>query len=173
MKKIFVGLFVLMVSFVTLGFSEVKIGVVNMQRALDESDSGKAAVEKMKAEFSQMQDKINKETELLKKMQEDINNQSSLLTEEAKQKKIEEYQKRYKDIQRLVSDSNEAMKKKEQQYVGKIAQDLVDLVEKMGKELNYDIVIEAKESGVLYSSKKLDLTDLLIERYNKEFNAKK
>lgn len=173
MKKIFVGLVVLMMSFVTLGFSEVKIGVVNMQRALDESDSGKAAVEKMKAEFSQMQDKINKETELLKKMQEDINNQSSLLTEEAKQKKIEEYQKRYKDAQRLVSDSNEAMKKKEQQYVGKIAQDLVDLVEKMGKELNYDIVIEAKESGVLYNSKKIDLTDLVIERYNKEFNAKK
>lgn len=173
MKKIFVGVVVLMMSFVTLGFSEVKIGVVNMQRALDESDSGKAAVEKMKAEFSQMQDKINKETESLKKMQEDINNQSSLLTEEAKQKKVEEYQKRYKDAQRLVSDSNEAMKKKEQQYVGKIAQDLVDLVEKMGKELNYDIVIEAKESGVLYNSKKLDLTDLVIERYNKEFNAKK
>lgn len=173
MKKIFVGLFVLMISFVTLGFSEVKIGVVNLQRALDESDSGKAAVEKMKAEFSQMQDKINKETELLKKMQEDINNQSSLLTEEAKQKKIEEYQKRYKDAQRLVSDSNEAMKKKEQQYVGKIAQELVDLVERMGKELNYDIVIEAKESGVLYNSKKIDLTDLVIERYNKEFNAKK
>lgn len=173
MKKIFAGVVVLMMSFMTLGFAEVKIGVVNMQKALDESEAGKAAVEKMKVEYAQMQEKINKETEALKKMQEDINTQGTLLTEEAKQKKVDEYQKRYKDAQRLVSDSNEAMKKKEQQYVGKIAQDLVELVEKMGKELNYDVIIESKESGVLYNSKKIDLTDLVIERYNKEFSVKK
>jgi outer membrane protein len=172
MKKILGALLIFTLIFGAAAFAETKIGVVNMQRALDESDAGKDAVAKMKKDYDQMQQRINEESEVLKKMQEELNNQSSLLTEEAKQKKIDEYQKKLKEVQRLINDSNEELKKKEQEYVGKIAKDLAELVEKLGKELNYDIIVEAKESGVMYNSKKVDMTDMLIDRYNKEWHKK-
>ncbi|UOD35029.1 OmpH family outer membrane protein [Deferribacteraceae bacterium V6Fe1] len=172
MKKI-LGVLLVLSMFITTGaFAEVKIGVVNMQKALDESDAGKDAVAKMKKEYDQMQQEINKESEALKKMQEELNNQSSLLTEEAKQKKLDEYQKKLKEVQRLVKDANDELKKKEQDYVAKIARELAELVEKLGKELNYDLIVEAKESGVMYNSKKIDITDILIDRYNKEWHKK-
>jgi outer membrane protein len=173
MKKIIVMLFAISLVFSTGLYAEIKIGVVDMQKALDESDAGKAAVEQMKRDYEKMQEKINIESEKLKKLQDELNNQSGLLTEEAKQKKLDEYQKKLKEVQRLVKDSNDEMKSKEQQLVMKIGNELADLAIRLGQELKYDIILEAKEAGVIYNSKAVDMTDILIERYNREWRSKK
>ncbi|KAA0257733.1 OmpH family outer membrane protein [Deferribacter autotrophicus] len=153
-------------------FAELKIGVVNMQRALDECDAGKAAVEEMKKIYNEKQQEINEKQNELKKMQEEINNQSSLLSDEAKQAKLDEYQKKLKELKRFVADSNEELKKKEKEYIARIANDLRKVVEALGKELKYDVILEIREAGVMYNSNKVDITNLVIERYNKEWHAR-
>lgn len=170
-----VGVLFLAIFFVLIGsaYAELKVAVVNMQKALDECDAGKAAVEEMKKLYSAKQKEISEKQNELKKMQEEINNQSALLSEDAKQAKLDEYQQKLKDLKRYVADSNEELKKKEQEFISKIATDLKAVVEKLGKELKYDIILEARESGVLYNSGKVDITNLVIERYNKEWHAKK
>ncbi|MGA1862424.1 OmpH family outer membrane protein [Deferribacter thermophilus] len=172
MKKKF-GILFLAIFFVFIGsaYAELKIAVVNMQKALDECDAGKAAVEEMKKLYSAKQQEINEKQNELKRMQEEINNQSSLLSEDAKQAKLDDYQKKLKDLKRFVADSNEELKKKEQEFISKIATDLKEVVEKLGKELKYDIILEVRESGVLYNSDKVDITNLVVERYNKEWHA--
>lgn len=172
MKKIFLVLlsFIFMSG---LAFSNTKIAVFDMQRALDESDAGKAAVESMKKEYQELQKEIDTKSLELKKMQDEINAQSAILSDDAKQSKMDEYQKKLKDLQRIIKDANEEFKKKEQNLVAKIAGELRDIVEKLGKELGYGVIFEKRESGVLYSSDTVDITKLVIERYNKQWNSKK
>ncbi|MCX8084731.1 MAG: OmpH family outer membrane protein [Calditerrivibrio sp.] len=172
MRKLFLS--VVMFTFMfSLAFANTKIAVFDMQKALDESNAGKAAVESMKKEYQDLQKEIDTKSMELKKMQDEINAQSAVLSEDAKQLKMDEYQKKLKDLQRIIKDANEEFKKKEQMLVNKIANELRDVVEKLGKELGYGIIFEKRESGVLYNSDTTDITKLVIERYNKEWNSKK
>ncbi len=172
MKKLFlIGLTLLFMS--GFAFANTKIAVFDMQKALDESDAGKSAVESMKKEYQELQKEIDTKSLELKKMQDEINAQSAILSDDAKQSKMDEYQKKLKDLQRIIKDANEEFKKKEQNLVTKIANELRDVVEKLGKELGYGVIFEKRESGVLYSSDTVDITKLVIERYNKQWNSKK
>lgn len=152
--------------------AQVKIGVVSLQRALDESAAGKKAVEDMRRIFESKQKTIESRKNDLKQMQQELNSQSSLLSEEAKREKMNLYQQEMKELQRLVQDSNEELKRRESELVGKIARELRDVVKSLGKELGYDLILEYQESGVLYRSAAVDITDQVIARYDEEQKAK-
>lgn len=156
-----------------LAYAETKIAVFDMQRALEESAAGKDAVESMKKEYQSVQKDIDTRSLELKKMQDEINAQNSILSDDAKQAKMDEYQRKLKDLQRIIKDANDDFKKKEQVVVSKIATELKDVVEKLGKELGYNIIFEKRESGVLYNMESADITKLAIDRYNKEWKSKK
>lgn len=173
MKKILVTSFLLLAFFTGLSFANTKIAVFDMQKALDESLAGKEAVESMKKEYQSLQKDIDTKSMELKKMQDEINAQSAILSEDAKQAKMDEYQKKLKALQTTIKDANDDFKKKEQMLVNKIANELRDVVEKLGKELGYGIIFEKRESGVLYNADASDITNLVVERYNKEWKAKK
>jgi outer membrane protein len=159
--------------FVVSAGAEIKIAVVNLQKALDESTAGKKAVEEMRDLFGAKQKTIENKRAELKQMQQELNNQSSLLTEQAKKDKLEVYQQDMKELQRYIQDSNDEMKKRENEYISRIARELRNVVMRIGKELNYDLIIEAQEAGVLYHSNVIDMTVSVIDRYNSEWNARK
>jgi outer membrane protein len=173
MKKILLLVFVAMFAMTSMVMAETKIGIVDMQKALDQCDAGKASLEKIKSNYKIKQAEITSRQKRLQKMQEELNNQSSLLSNEAKQAKLEEYQKELKNLQRFVQDSNEDLKRKEKESVKKIARDLSKIIQDLGKELKYDLIVEARGAGAIYSSDKIDITNMVIERYNKEWHSRK
>jgi outer membrane protein len=172
MRKFVVSIFLMLLFIVVHNVDAQKIGLVNLQKALDESSAGKVAVENMRKVFEAKQKVIENKKADLKQMQQELNSQSSLLSEEAKKEKLTLYQQEMKELQRLVQDSNEELKRKENELVGKIARELRDVVKKLGKELGYDLILEYQESGVLYKSETVDLTHQVIERYDNEKKAK-
>jgi outer membrane protein len=172
MRKFVVSIFLMLLFIVVHNVDAQKIGLVNLQKALDESSAGKVAVENMRKVFEAKQKVIENKKADLKQKQQELNSQSSLLSEEAKKEKLTLYQQEMKELQRLVQDSNEELKRKENELVGKIARELRDVVKKLGKELGYDLILEYQESGVLYKSETVDLTHQVIERYDNEKKAK-
>jgi outer membrane protein len=171
MKKLTAISLMFIFALTSMAFAELKIGVVDMQRALDECDAGKEAATKMEQEYKEMQAKIQKRRDELQNMQAELNSQSGVLSEKAKNEKMAEYQTKLKNLQRMVEDSNQELKRKERTYVSEIANDLTEVTMKLGEELGYDIVMEKQEGGVVYNADTVDITPLVIERYNKEWNA--
>ena len=171
MRKIAVISFMFIFALTSMAFAELKVGVVDMQKALDECDAGKAAAKKMEKEYKEMQQKIQKRRDKLQNMQTELNSQSGVLSEQAKQNKMAEYQKKLKDLKRMIEDSNSELKRQERSYVNRIAEELTKVVSELGKELKYDIIMEKQEAGVIHNSETVDITPIVIERYNKEWNA--
>jgi len=81
-----------------------------------------------------------------------------------------EYQDKLKNLKRMIEDSNSKLKRQERSYVNRITEDLIQVVKELGKELKYDIVMEKQEAGVVHNSETVDITPIVIERYNKEWN---
>ncbi len=144
----------------------LKIGCIDFQKVLNESDAGKKAKADLKALVESKQSTIDEKGKVIEKLKADLEKQASVLSAEAKKSKEEELEKILREYQRLVQDSQTDVKKKELELTDAIIKDMRQIVEKIGEEGGYTLILEKTGGMVLYSAKDVDLTDTVIKRYN-------
>lgn len=168
MKKIF--LVVSMVLCASIAFSAEKaekIGYVDLQKALNESEAGKEAKGTFNKRVEELQKVLDEKQIELKKLQEELEKQKGLLTPEARGEKEKAYQQKIKDAQRFAKDSQEELQQKDSELTKKIIKDLRDVIKKIGTDEAYTIILEKGEAFVLYAADGVDITEKVIKAYNK------
>ena len=147
-------------------FAEMKIAYVDLQKALNLSKAGVQAkseindlVKKYEAEFKGKQD------ELLK-MKTDLDKQASLLSETARTEKEREYQKNVVEIQRFQKDVKDELQLKDTEHTKRILNELFEILQKIGKDGGYTLILEKNEGAVIYADNSIDVTDALIKAYD-------
>lgn len=147
-------------------YAQVKIAVVDMQRAINETEDGRKAKAQLKKLFDARQKTLDKQQNDLKVLKESIEKQKSVLSREALAKKAEEYQKAFVELQGTYVEYQKELAAKE----GELTQDIVarmqEILRRMGQREGYSLILERSESGVVFVPSNLDLTDQLIQRYN-------
>jgi outer membrane protein len=149
-----------------LAVDDLKIGYIDFQKVLNESDAGKKAKADLEIIVKSKQTTIDEKGKTIEKLKADLEKQASVLSAEAKKSKEEELEKMLREYQRLVQDSQTEVKKKELELTDVIIKDIRQIVEKMGEEGGYTLIIEKTGGMVLYSKKDIDLTDAVIKKYN-------
>ncbi|MCW8858540.1 MAG: OmpH family outer membrane protein [Deltaproteobacteria bacterium] len=165
MKKIIIALIaVLMLAAPAL--AETKIAYVDLQKALNLSKAGaeakgdiSALVKKYEAEFK------GKQENLMKKKTE-LEQQASLLSDSAKADKEREYQKDVTDLQRFQKDVKDELQQKDAEHTKRILNELFEILQKIGKDGQYSMILEKNEGAVIYAAENVDLTDELIKAYD-------
>ena len=142
--------------------AELKIGYVNIQRAVGESKSGKAANEKFTVEAGRIRDNIMKEKESIESAAEMLQKQSAMLTEDVRRSKELDMARRQRDYERMVEDQKSELQLKEAQLTGEILEQLIPIVRDYGKKHDFSIIFERSERVLLYANQSLDLTDKII-----------
>jgi len=153
------------------GADIVKIGYVDLRVALNESEAGKKAKIELESLIKSKQSSIEEKGKTIEKLKGDFEKQASVLSAEARKGKEEEIERLMRDYQRLVQDSQNDVKKKEGEITGSILKELRDVVEKIGQEEGYSLILENVEGIILFSRKDLDITERVIKNYN-ELKAK-
>lgn len=149
----------------------IKIGSVDLIKALNESDSGKKAKTDLEFLIKTKQSILDERGKAIEKMKSDIDKQASALSADARKSKEEELERAVRDYQRLVNDSQNEVKKKEGDLTNDIIKELRDIIEQLGSEEGYTVILEGSEGQILYAKKELDLTDAVIKKHN-ELKAK-
>ena len=147
--------------------SDIKIGYVDLNKALNASVAGKKAVKILEDLVIAKQKFIDQKGDDIKKLDEELVKQASVLNPESLKEKREEREKLMRDYQRMVKDSQQDIQKKQADLMEDIIKELRNVVNIIGKEEGYLAVFERTESGILYIPEDVDLTDKLIERFNK------
>ena len=143
-----------------------KIGYVDLQKALNLSEAGKGAKEKIQSKVKEYEGEVQQRQEELKKMKEELEKQAVLLSEEARAKKEREYQQKLKDFQRFTKDIQEELQQKDADLTRGILEDLFAVIKEIGQKEGYTIVLEKTESSILYADEKIDMTEKVIKAYN-------
>src|SRR2546425_809795 len=120
----------------------IKIGYVDVQRAIQETDEGKGARSRLKGEFEQRRQQIDKKSADLEKMQQDYEKQAPVLSDDAKKKKQEEFQKALFDARKQANDLQEDMGRKEQEAMASILQKLQQVVAEIAEREQLTFVLE-------------------------------
>ena len=175
MKKATVVLAALVITAFTLasaGAADLKIGYVDLQKALNESTVGKKAKEKFTAEVKKAESEITRKKEELD-AGGSLEKQGSMLKDDVKAEKEKEFIQMEKEYERKVKDYKDELQIKDAQLTRGILSDLVEIIKKYGKENNYTIVFERSETVLLYATDGLDITDKIISIYDSQGSSKK
>lgn len=171
MKKITIA-FVVLLLFVTPAIAEMKIAYVDLQKALNLSKAGAEAKTEIAAQAKEYETEFKiKEGEFLK-LKGELEKQAALLSDSAKQEKIQEYQKSVGELQQFKQDAQRKLQQEDGKLTQSILKDLSVILKKMGKDGGYSMILERSEGGLVYVAENLnDLTDELIKAYDKTYKS--
>lgn len=144
----------------------IRIGVVDMQRAIQAVESGKKAKSQLEKEFNAKKTELQKEEAAIKKMGEEFRKQSLVLNDEARAKKQSELQERIMKFQEMTARSQQEISQKEQELTLPIIEKLRSIIGDTAKTKGYSVILEKNENTVLFSLDKDDLTDEIIKTFN-------
>jgi outer membrane protein len=145
---------------------EPKIGYVDLQRALNESDAGKKAKEEFKVEVDKLQARLKKQKDEIDNLKEQLEKKSLVVKESERGNLEDEYRKKLRDFERNYKDSQSDLQKKDNELTGYILKDLQEVIREYGERQGYTVILENSSSAVLYGAKNADLTDEIIQQYN-------
>jgi len=146
----------------------VKLAFVDMQKALNESKSGKKALGELQKLMEERKSGLQKQKEALERKKDELDKQGLLLNEDTRKSRESEVRTLERDYSRTLSDLKEEFGRRESEFTDGIRKDLLKVIEKIGKEGAYTLVLEKQYSAVLYAPATIDLTETLIKRYDTE-----
>jgi len=152
---------------VSAAAAEVKIGFIDLQKAVASTKDWKKSFSAFKTSFKKEKDNIAQKEERLKKMVDDLSNKNFVLDPELKKKKAEDLNKEKVKFERYVQDKNAEFAKKEKEMTGKILEQMLEVVRKIGKEEKYTMILEQK--ALIFHDQGNDVTDLAIKTYDKTY----
>jgi len=147
---------------------ELKIGYVDLQRALNESEAGKSAKEKFKGEVSRAEQSLEKRKNELEKLKDELEKKGLLLKEEERDTLERDYRQKLRDFERAYKDSQQELQIKDRELTGRILEDLRQVIQALGEQGSYTVILEGNNTVVLYGAKAIDLTETVITTYNQK-----
>jgi len=164
--------FVIALSISVLGLSapaigqQVRVGFVDLQRALNETQEGAAAKTRLKRMFNKRQQELDKMQKRLKRMETDLQKQKGVLSEDAFAKRVETYREAFVELQSKYVQYQRDLTERETKETGRILKRMQSILAEIGERDNYTAVMEVNEGGVFYYRSALDLTNELIRLYD-------
>jgi outer membrane protein len=149
-----------------------RIGYIDLARVLARSAAGVAAREQLEREKATMQKEMDGKRVELDKLRDELEKKGSLMTADARRDREEAMERKRRDATRLADDFQRELGRKEQVLAQKVLQDITGVIERVGKQKGYYLVLERRGAGVLFSAPEADLTDEIIKVYDQETAAK-
>lgn len=142
----------------------VKVGVVDVQQVLNQSQRGQAVKQKLEQERLGRQKDLDARQQELVKLQQEYEKQAPVLSEQAKREKKEALERRFRDARRVAEDANRDFEKKVRDAEMETTREIFAVIQEYGKDQGFSIVLE--RSSIIFSAAAVDVTADIIKRYD-------
>lgn len=149
-----------------------RIGYIDLQRVLARSAAGVAAREQLEREKASMQKEMDGKRVELDKLRDELEKKGPLMSADARREREEVMERKRRDATRLADDFQRELGRKEQVLAQKVMQEISGIIERVGKQKGYYLLLERGRAGVLFSAPEADLTDEVIKAFDQESATK-
>jgi outer membrane protein len=146
--------------------AEVKLGYVDLQRALNEIEEGKTAKASLKREFDQKQKLLDEKQAEFNRLRGEFEKQASVLAEGPRKERQEDLDRRFLDLQSTFAQLQKELSERERDLTRGIFDKMGVIIRETAEAEGFTVVLERNDSGLLYAPAALDLTNELIRKYN-------
>jgi outer membrane protein len=161
---IMIGISVFMATGFANAQESLKIGYVDMKKAMNDCKDGKAAMDKLEKNVKDKQAKLDKEKKKVLSMQAELEKKASVLSDQEKQDKQKEFGEEVQAYQKMVAEAQKEVNETQAKITNTIAEDIKKIIAAIAKTDNYTIIFEKTATSILYSKEGLDLTGKVIEK---------
>jgi len=168
MKKFLVSMAVAALAIPALAQNSapMRVAVIDVNKVLSSSAAGKAAAAKLKQVQEEKMARAQKMDEEIKTLDNDINTKKISLSEE----KLADMAKQLSDkkiaMQRFAQDADRELGEARDRVMAELNQKIMPVVDQIGKEMGLAVIFNKFESGLIYASDAIDITDVVIKRFN-------
>lgn len=156
----------------TDGQNAFRVGYVDLQKALQTVEAGRNAKSSLEKEVAGKKAELEKAQAALQKEAEEFEKKVAIMNDAAKATKQAELQKKFVDLQKSAAESQMNLQNRERELTKPIIDALRGIIEALGKEKSFQLILERNEGAVLFAQGGEDLTEGVIERFNSQNKGK-
>ncbi|MBN2062428.1 MAG: OmpH family outer membrane protein [Deltaproteobacteria bacterium] len=150
----------------TISFAADKVGYINLQRLVNESNMGKAARADIQKMRQQKEKDLKVKLEDFNALRDKLNKEGAKMEEGVKKENMEQLRQAYKEYQRLLDDAKEDIVREDKELVAIILQKADGILKEVAKKNKYSIILK-DPNAVGYLDPDVDITDLVLKELNK------
>jgi outer membrane protein len=143
-----------------------RVAVIDVQKVLSQSTAGKAAYEKLKKMQDERIEKAKQLDEEMRKLDSEISTKRISLSEDT----LADLQKQLADkriaVQRFAQDADREIGEARDRELQALEARIKPVIDSLGKEMGLAAIFNKFESGLVYASEAIDITDTVIQRFN-------
>ncbi|MFX1682741.1 OmpH family outer membrane protein [Mitsuaria sp. CC2] len=157
---------VLLAGVATLGAQaqEVKIGYVNSERILRETNLAKAAETKLQAEFSKREKGLVDQESKLRGAAEKLDKDSPALGEAERSRRQRELIEQDRDLQRKRREFNEDVAQRKNEELSAVIERANKVIKQIFEQEKYDLIVQ----DAIHASPRVDITKKVIDALNNQ-----
>ena len=143
-----------------------RVAVIDVQKVLTQSTAGKAAYEKLKKMQDDKMAQAKSMEDELRKLDGEISTKRLSLSED----KLTDMQKQLADkrisMQRYAQDAEREIGEARDRELMALENRIKPVIDALGKEMGLAAIFNKFESGLVYASDAIDITETVIQRFN-------
>jgi outer membrane protein len=146
---------------------EIKIGYIDSIKIFAENKETQEAERVYRQEVSVWEAQKQRMEQDLARMGEELNAQSPMLSEEKKQERRLEMQRKMDEYKKFMEETfgdNGLAAKRNKELTQPIVDKINKIIEALAIEQKYTMVFDVANANIVYADKKLDMTDLVLTR---------
>jgi outer membrane protein len=151
----------------TFAAAQIKVGVINSQKAMLDTAELKKAQADMEAKFKPRQTRIDTLNKEIAGLQNQLQTMAGKLTPQAEQDMAIQGQRKQKEIQRLTEDLQADVERERQDILARSSQRMQEVVNKLAEAKGLDVVFDM--GNTVYVKPALDITKDASEAYDKAY----
>jgi outer membrane protein len=164
MIKRTIALFSLMVLCSTVYSQGAKIGIINLEQALFNSEAAQGVQDELRAEFANDEQRAQTLQEELIGLQEKFQQDEAIMSESDIRQLNADAQEKQLQLQLISERVQQALQEKNQQFIEGMRQTLTEAISDVVAEGGYDLVLNAE--SVAYAAPVLDITPKVTAKIN-------
>lgn len=149
-------------------FAQVKVGVINVQKAVVETAEIKKATAEMEAKYKPRQDEMGRLQGELQAIQQKLNTPD--ISPQAQSELTGQGQRKQRELQRMQEDVQGDVDRERNEILGRTGERMRQVISKLAEAKGLDVVVDS--STTLYVKPSLDITTDAIAEYNKAYPVK-
>jgi outer membrane protein len=144
--------------------AELKVGVVNVARLLEDSPQAKSAMQALQEEFAPRQREIVAQQKDLRTQQEKLQRDGAVMAENERRNLERDVRENERELSRKQSEYLEDLNLRRNEELGKLQRSLLQEVQTFARSGNYDLVVG---DGVLFAKDSIDITAQVLAALSK------
>ena len=163
---LFAAGFFMLFTFSFSAYAQQKIAYMDLQLVVRDSRAGKAANVLFQKEFEAKRAVMDQKRKALEDMRQDVIQNGAVMSESKRRKLAETIEKKQKDMDRTREDIRVELQRKDLELTQGVLKDIEAIVNKIGQQEGFDLIVEKTEAGILYGSSSSDITQKVISVYD-------